>query len=418
LWGNRDFVKLWVGQTVSELGSGITSQALPFTALLVLAATPAQMGLLAAVAQLPVLLFSLLAGVWVDRLRRRSLLIAADLGRALLLGSVPLAWALGLLRLEQLFLVAGLVGILSLFFNVAYRSYLPVLVKRDQLVEGNSKLSASGSVADMGGVALGGILVQWLSAPIAILFDVVSFVCSALAVGFIRTPEPPKVVEEQENVRQEIAEGLRLVLGNRVLRALAGSSGTFAFFGNFFHALYVLYAVRELGIPPAIVGVLIGAGGVGAFVGALLVGRVTRRFGLGATLMGTLIFEALVQMPILLAGGSLPVSIAILMATQLVGDVAISIYLISEVSLRQAIVPDRLLGRANASTGFLVGGLGPVGALLGGALGEAIGARWTLLIAMLGMMGIAPLWLFFSPVRSMREQPGAPQEQALDLQSY
>jgi MFS family permease len=410
LWRNRDFVKLWVGQTVSELGSGITSQALPFTALLVLSATPAQMGLLAAVAQLPMLLFSLLAGVWVDRLRRRPLLIAADLGRALLLASIPLAWVLGILRLEQLFVVAGLVGILSLFFNVAYRSYLPALVRRDQLVEGNSKLSASGSVADMGGVALGGILVQWLSAPIAMLFDAVSFVCSAFAVGLIRTPEPPKAVEEGENVRQEVAEGLRLVLGNKVLRALAGSSGTFAFFGNFFHALYALYAVRELGIPPAIVGVLIGAGGVGAFVGALLVGRVTRRFGLGATLMGTLVFEALVQMPILLAGGSLPVSVAILMAVQLVGDVAISIYLISEVSLRQAVVPDRLLGRANASMGFLVGGLGPVGALLGGALGEAIGLRWTLLIAMLSTMVIAPLWLFFSPVRSLREQPDAPQE--------
>jgi MFS family permease len=409
LWRNRDFVKLWVGHTVSELGSGITSQALPITAVLVLAATPPQMGILAAVADIPVLLFSLLAGVWVDRLRRRPLLIAADLGRALLLGSIPLAWALGILRLEQLFIVAGLVGVLSLFFNLAYRSYLPALVRREHLVEGNSKLTASGSVADMSGVTLGGILVQLLSGPIAILFDAVSFVCSAISVSLIRTPEPPKAAESQENVRQEIAEGLRLVLGDKILRALAGSSGTFSFFGNFFHALYVLYAMKELGIPPAIVGVLIGAGGVGAFVGALLVGRVTRRFGLGATLIGTLVFEALVQVPILLAGDSLPVSVAILMTTQLVGDVAIAIYLISEVSLRQAVVPDHLLGRANASTAFLVGGLGPIGAVLGGALGEVIGLRWTLLIAMLSTMIIAPLWLFFSPVRSMHEHPGAPQ---------
>ncbi|HEX8596930.1 MAG TPA: MFS transporter [Chloroflexia bacterium] len=404
LWRHPDFTKLWVAQTVSSLGTGITGQALPFTALLVLGASAGDMGLLAAASQLPVLAI-LFAGVWADRLRRRPILIAADVGRAALLVTIPVAAVLGVLSMGQLFAVAMLVEALSLFFSVAYRSYLPTLIPREQLVDGNSKLSAGGSVAEISGPAVGGVLVQWLTAPFAILFDAASFLVSALFLGAIRTSEPPPAPpEERKSVRSEIGEGLQVVLRNRVLRALAACSGTFTFFGNFFHSLYVLYAVRDQGIPPGIVGILVGAGGIGALVGAVLVGPVTRRFGVGPTLMGSLTLSALVGFSIVLVDGPLPLTIAVFFASQLIGDIAIAIYLINDMSLRQAMVPDRLLGRADASMGFLVGGLGPVGALVGGALGELIGARYTLAIAIIAI-SLAPLWLFFSPARTLRVLP-------------
>ncbi|MDQ3706148.1 MAG: MFS transporter [Chloroflexota bacterium] len=405
LWRHPDFTKLWVAQTVSSLGTGITGQALPFTALLVLGASAGDMGLLAAASQVPVVLVILFAGVWADRLRRRPILIAADVGRAALLVTIPVAAVLGVLSMGQLFAVAMLVEALSLFFSVAYRSYLPTLIPREQLVDGNSKLSAGGSVAEISGPAVGGVLVQWLTAPFALLFDAASFLVSALFLGAIRTSEPPPAPpDERKSVRMEIVEGLQVVLRNRVLRALAACSGTFTFFGNFFHALYVLYAVRDQGIPPGIVGVLVGAGGAGALVGAVLVGPVTRRFGVGPTLICSLTFSALVGLPIVLVDGPLPFTIAVFFVAQLAGDITIAIYLINDMSLRQAMVPDRLLGRANASMGFLVGGLGPVGALVGGALGELIGARYTLAIAIIAI-SLAPLWLFFSPARTLREAP-------------
>jgi MFS family permease len=408
LWRHPDFVKLWTAHTVSALGTGITSQALPLTALLVLGASAGEMGLLAAITQVPVVLVILFAGVWVDRLRRRPILIAADLGRAALLVSIPIAAVAGALSLGQLFIVAALVESLSLFFSVAYRSYLPTLVERERLVEGNSKLSAGGSVAEISGPALGSVLVQWLSGPVAVLFDAASFLFSALFLGAIRTPEPPpKPTEERQSVRDEIGEGLQVVLSNPVLRALAACSGTFTFFGNFF-ALYPLYVVRDLGMPPALVGLFVGAGGMGALLGAMLVGPVTRRFGVGPTLIGSLSFAGVVGSPILFANGPLPLNIAVFFATQLVGDIAICIYLVNDMSLRQAMVPDRLLGRATASMGFLVGGLGPVGALLGGLLGELIGARYTLAIAVIAIT-LAPLWLFFSPARALREPPRLPE---------
>ena len=241
-----DFTKLWLGRTVSELGSGIGGTALPLAAVLVLKATPLQMGLLAAIGAAPVLVVGLPAGAWVDRLRRRPILIAADVGRAVLLISIPLAALLHVLRIEQLYVVAALVGVLAVFFDVADQSFLPSVVPRESLVEANSTLGASASVAEIGGPALAGVLVQWLSAPVAILFDAVSFLFSALCVGLIRAPDPPpQRIEQRQSLGRDIAAGLRLVLRHPVLRALAGSSGTFNFFGSFVGALYFLYAIRR-----------------------------------------------------------------------------------------------------------------------------------------------------------------------------
>src|SRR5205085_1546506 len=229
---NRNFGLLWIGQTISAFGSRITREGLPLTANLVLGATPTEMGLLAAAGTLPVLLIGLLAGVWVDRLPRRPILIIADISRAVLLGTVPLAAVLGVLRIEQLYLVAVLVGILTVFFEVANQSFLPTLVQREHIVEGNSKLSASDSLAEIGGPALTGVLVQLITAPIAILFDALSFLASALCAGFIRVREPaPVPTEERQSLWREIREGLRLVLGNPLLRATTAALSTRAFFG-------------------------------------------------------------------------------------------------------------------------------------------------------------------------------------------
>jgi predicted MFS family arabinose efflux permease len=411
LWREPDFLKLLTGQTISKFGSHISGVALPLTALLVLSATPVQMGILVALEGAPVLLVGLFVGVWVDRLRRRPILIACDLGRALLLGSIPLAAALGVLRVEQLYLVAALAGILTVFFDIANQSYLPALVERERLVEANSRLGSSDSLAEITGPALGGGLVQLLSAPFAIIIDALSFLSSALCVGAIHKPEaPPAPSTERQNVWREIAAGMGLVARQPVLRALAGGMCTFEFFGGFFGTLYTLYAVRDLGMPPALVGVLIGLGGVGALLGSFVVGRVVRRLGVGRALIGAMIFAAALQLLVPLARGPLALAVLMMAMPQVIGDVGWAVFLIGEVSLRQSVIPDRLLGRANASMQFFTRGVSPLGALLGGALGALIGARLTLSIAVCGIL-LGSLWLIFSPIRTLRDQP-APAEEA------
>jgi len=401
---NHDFALLWTGQTISELGSHITGTGLPLVANLVLGATAVQMGLLTAAGMFPVLLIGLLAGVWVDRLRRRSILIVADLSRALLLLSIPVAAVLGWLGMGQLYVVAVLVGVLTVFFEVANQSFLPVVVKREHIVEGNSKLSASSSLAEVGGPALAGGLVQAISAPFAILFDALSFLISALCVGFIRVHEPePVAVTERLRLWHEMREGLRLVSGNPVLRAIALSSSTRSFFGGTFASLYGLFLIRELNVTPTFLGILIGAGGVGALLGAFMARPLVRRFGTGKVLIGTTLLRG-VTMPLTpLAGGPWIMVVLMLLLGQLVGDFAYEVYNIHTMSLLQTEVPDRFLGRASASMQFLVEGMVPVGALLAGIVAEVIGMRPTLLIASLLAFLLSSAWLIFSPVRQMRE---------------
>ena len=405
LWRNADFMRLWLGQTISKFGSHITGVAFPLTALLLLGAGPAEMGLLTAVGAAPVLVVGLVAGVWVDRLRRRPILIAADLGRAALLLTVPSAAFLGALRMEQLYVVAALTGVLNVFFDVADQSFLPALVRREDLVEGNSKLGTSDSLAEIAGPSLGGVLVQILTAPFAILLDALSFLLSALFLSRITTAEPPPTpVAERRHLRHEMAEGIQAVIHNPVLRALAGAAATFTFFGNFIGTMYTLYLVRDLQMPPAAVGVAIGVGGIGAFLGALLTPRVTRRYGLGPVLCACQLVSGALTVPILFAGGPLPLVLAILLSTQLAGDIAWAVYFINEVSLRQALIPTRLLGRAAASMQFVVGGLGAAGALVAGLLGESLGTRPVILIGALGLMA-ASFWIIYSPIRRLRALP-------------
>jgi predicted MFS family arabinose efflux permease len=406
LWRHPEFVKLWAGHTISRFGSEISLLAIPLTAALALDASAVQMGLLGAFEFAPFLLLSLFAGVWVDRLPRRPILIVADIGRALLLGSIPVAAFLGALRIEQLYIVGFLSGALTVFFDVADQSYLPVLVKREHLVEGNSKLEMSRSVAQITGPGVAGVLVQFLSAPLAVAADAASFVASAIFLLFIRTSEPPPVrhADGPTSIWGELREGLAVVLGNPLLRSIAGCTGTTNLFTNAMGAVYVLYLTRQLGIGPALLGLILAAGGPGALLGSVVAGKTATRFGLGATIIGSSVATGVAHLLVPFASGPTVVLAGMLMLSSFIGGMCNPIYNINQVSLRQAITPDRLQGRMNASVRFLVWGTIPIGALIGGVLGEAFGL-WPTLLAMSVCTLLAPLWVVFSPVRALRAQP-------------
>jgi MFS family permease len=401
LWHHPDFLKLWVGESISLVGSQITSLALPLVAVVVLHAGPLQMGALGAAQYAPFLLFGLIAGVWVDRVRRRPILVWADIGRAALLASIPVSAALGLLRIDQLYVVAFATGVLTVFFDVAYQAFLPSLVRREELVEGNSKLELSRSVAQIAGPGLGGGLVQFLTAPVAVAVDSVSYLSSALSLALIRTTEAPPESGETRSVRAEIAEGVRLVLGNPVLCANAGCTGTWNLFSSVIQAVFILYATHDLGLAPATLGVVLAASGPGALLGALVASWSARRLGVGPTIIFGAIVGGLGTLLVAFAG-QLPATVALVIAGWFVGGVGGTVYNITTVSLRQAITPDHLQGRMNATMRFLIWGTIPLGSLLGGALGETIGLGPTLVIGALGVQ-TSFLWPLFSPLRRLYE---------------
>ena len=404
LWRHPGFMKLWIGQTISVFGSLIGATAMGFTAILILRATPFQLGLLSAARLAPGFLTGLVAGAWVDRLRRRPILIGADIARALLLATIPLAAALGRLRIEQLYAVTLLVSILTIFFDVAYQSYLPSLIGRAELVDGNSKLSASASVAEVSAFGLSGWLVQLFTAPITILIDAISFIFSAISVWLIRAPEQVAAYDAQPNLRREIAEGLTAVRDHPFLRATAACTLSQKFFSGIFSTLAVLYMVRDLGFAPGILGTIWAVGGVSSLVGAVVAAPTTRRFGIGPAMIVGLLLSGIALFFIPLARGSTLSAALLLILQQTAGDGAATIYEINQVSLRQAITPERLLGRVNATTEFLGLAATLAGSLLGGLLGEMIGVRASLFLGAAGTL-LSALWLVFSPVRALRGAP-------------
>ncbi len=404
LWRHHDFLKLWAGQTISLFGSRIGGFALTFVAILTLHATPIQVALLNAAQYGPGLIVGLFAGVWVDRLRRRPVMIVADIGRAVLLTAIPLAAALGHLTIALLFLVALLVSLLTVFFDVAYRSYLPSLVRQDELIEGNSKLVASASVTEFGGWSIAGFVIQALSAPGTVLIDTVSFLISAASLATIRAPEPPPApMAERAGTWREIGAGLRLVRGSPTFRTLAGVTAVWYLFRSIIGAAITLYVTRELHVALAMQGVIWSIGGISSLCGAVLAARVTRRWGVGPTMFWMLLLAVAATLFIPLASGPLWFVVVSLLAQQIFGDGAATIYEIDQVSLLQASTPGRLLGRMNASIRFIEWSTMLVGLLVGGVLGELIGLRPTLFVAVGGQL-VAPLWLALSPVRHLREQ--------------
>ena len=409
LWRHADFMKLWAGQTVSELGSVVTRTAVPLVALLVLGAGPFEMALLVVSASLGVLLVGLVAGAWVDRLRRRPLLISADAVRAVLLLSIPVAHLAGVLRFEQLYLVVFLEGCLGSLFDAAYPAYVPSLIGVDRVVEGNSKLATSSSLAEIGGPGLGGALVQLIGAPLAILVDAISFVVSAVSLALIRSHEPLRPARTSAMpMRAEIAEGLRLVRRHPVLLPLTLRSVIAHVAGSFYGVLYTIYLIGELHLSPLLLGVVVSAGGVGSLVGSFFAARVIARFGFGRALIGTATGASVIGVLTPLAGGPLILATIMVFLPQLIGDGLQTIEGVAELSLIQAVIPDHILGRVNATLEVFSHGIAyPLGALLAAAVAGWIGVRGGIAIGWAGM-AVSILLLVFSPLPRVRQPSDVP----------
>jgi len=406
LWRHREFRKLWIGQTISQMGSRITRQAIPMTAVLVLGASPLQMGILSGAIAAAVLLFGLFAGAWVDRLKRKPILIGTDLGRAGLLAIVPAAAAMHVLSMPLLYIVAAANGILSVLFDSAYQAYVPSLVERENILQANSKLAISDSIAEVTGPSAGGVLVQILTAPIAIAVDAISFLVSAFSLALIRKPEPrPDKAAGSSHMLLEIAEGLRFCWHNPYLRPMVLRMGVGAFCIGPVASLYELFALRDLHISPALLGTIIGVGGAAALVGAIFAERIVRRLTYGMAAVGSAFYIGIFCLFLPLAHGPVSVCAAFLVVAQF-GDFGWPVANITEVSLRQAVAPAHLLGRVNSAAYLLFRGIVPLGALIGGAIASIAGVRTTMLIGVSGFL-LSTFFLVFSPIPRLRDLPAA-----------
>jgi MFS family permease len=401
LWRHTDFMKLWVGQTISLFGGSFTALAVQFIGAVTLQASPLEMGFLAALGSAPSLLVGLFAGVWIDRHRCRPILIASDIGRALLLAAIPAAALTGVLTMDLLYVVSFLVGVLSVFFDLAYQSYLPTLVDRDQLVEGNSKLVVSSSIATVAGLSVAGVVIQAITAPLAVALDAISYAASFVSVLLIRQRE-----KAPDNVHPpmlaQVREGIGVVLGNPLLRALAGCLATSNFTSSIFFALYILFGTRELGLGAAALGLVYGIGVVGGIVGGLLAPRASARLGMGGAIVGGAFLGATEVAPAVFATPE--TAVPLLLLSSVIGNFGWTVYGVNATSLRQAITPRSLQGRMNATLSFLVAGMIPLGGLVGGVLGQALGLREAIALAAVGSM-LSFLWVVFSPVRRLQRIP-------------
>jgi predicted MFS family arabinose efflux permease len=400
LWSHRDFRLLWAGDTVSQFGSAIGQTVLPLLAAGTLAATPLQMGVLSAANTAAFLLIGLPAGVWVDRMRRRPLMLSMDLVRAAVLLSVPLAWWAGLLTLAHLVVVALLIGVCTVFFDIAYQSYLPSLVGRTQLVEGNSKLQASQSVAQVSGPAAAGGIAQLLGAANGVLLTGLGYLGSALFLWRIKAVEAPPRSTGGVSLRAQIAEGLRFVFGNPSLRAIVACTGTSNFFSGMLGAVLVLFLVRDLNLADGVVGLVLSAAGAGGVLGAVTAHRWNVRFGQTRTIWLSMVVTQPFGLLLPLAASDWRVGFVVLAE----GAVAYGsiVYNVAQVSYRQALCPDHLLGRMNASVRFVVWGTIPLGGLVGGLLGGWTSVPTTLWVAVIGQLA-AVGWVLFSPLRNAPE---------------
>ncbi|WP_436801158.1 MFS transporter [Streptomyces hydrogenans] len=397
----RTFRRYWSGQTVSLVGDQISLMALPLAAVLVLGADAAQMGWLKTLELLPALLLNLPFGAWVDRrANRRRIMIATDLGRAALLLTLPVAYALDLLTLGQLYVVAFGVGALSVLFEVCNVTLFVALVPTERYVQANSLVNGSRSMAWLAGPSIGGILVQVLTAPVALLADALTYLASAGYLAKIRPVEPaPAPV-----VKGHFTEGMRWVLRERSMRALFAASGTVQFFNYMFHTLFVLYVTTELGLGAGLLGLVLGTGAVGGLLGAVCSGAVVRRIGIGGSLVAGFLGFTLPLVLIPAADGPLPLVVGVLFAAEFLSCAGVMIVDVAAGSFQMALIPDAVRARVMGAFRTLNHGFRPLGALAGGVLGTAIGLRPTLWIATVGAV-FAVLWLLPSPLPRMRELP-------------
>ena len=419
---NRDtrFLRLWAAETISHFGSSITGIALPFVAITLLGAGPLEVAVLNLADFLPFLLIGLLAGALVDRLPRRAVLIGGDLGRAALILTIPIAYLAGLLTLTQLIVVGFSVGVLTVFFDVAYQAYLPSLIGRKDLVEGNSKLEFSRSAAGLLGPGLGGLLVEVLRAPVAMLVDAASFLVSALFLATIKDRaaasdstlrETAQKGEGQPQksahgaMRREIAEGLRFVFGHPVLRTIGAATATSNLFSSIGGAAFMLFAINDLTMSPALIGAAFSLGSVGGLVASLVAGPLSRRFGVGRVIVVTVALGGPFEFAVGLgSAGADVINLLLIAAAGFAMGGSGTIYNINQVSLRQAITPAAMSGRMNATMRWFVWGTMPIGSIIGGIIGETLGVRAAILIGGAGA-SLAFIPLLFGPVWRINEMP-------------
>jgi MFS family permease len=405
LWRHPDFLKLWTGQSISEFGSQISQLAIPWLAAVGLHASPFAFSLLGVLGFMPFILFALPAGVWVDRLRRRPILIIGDAARAALLALIPVLWAVGVLEIWHLLVLQFVIGVFTVFFDVAYQSYLPSLVDRDQLVDGNAKLQLTVSTATVAGPSTAGGLIAAITAPYAIVADAISFVVSS---GFMITmrhrEEPPRHDETNPRPKMwpQVKEGLHWVVGHRWLRYIASYTATANFCGSVLFAIFLLYAVRSLHLSAIELGVTFAVGAAGSIVGALAANRIQQAFGVGPTIVGTAVFGSFGGILYPLAPHSFP--LPFLMLGQAIFMFGAVTYNITQVSLRQAITPERLQGRMNAAMRWIVWGTIPLGTLTGGAIATGTSLKTALWVGAIGEL-FAALPLLLSSVRKIGEMP-------------
>jgi MFS family permease len=407
LWREADFLKLWSAQAISAIGSRITRTALPILAVVTIGASVEAVAMLSAIAMAPGVIVGLVMGGRVDRRAKRPLLIGADLVRAALLLTVPLAAWLGRLSMAQLYVVAALTGAATTLFQIADNAYLPALIGRDRLVDGNSKLETTDAIAEVSGPGLGGLLVQAITAPLAIAFDALSFLASACLLGAIRSEEVPNQAAsdpERPTLIHDLRVGLRASVGHLLVRPAFLVEAVQALASGFFLGLYTIYALNTLHLNPATLGLIISVGGIGALFGAMLSSRLVSRVGLGRAMIVCLAVSRAGALLIPMARGPEWLAVSCLVGHQLVGDGCLMAYYILAVSLRQTVLPQEILGRANATFHVSTGLLLPLGALIAGPLAAATDVRTALWIGTIGGL-IAPVILHFSAIRRLKAMP-------------
>jgi predicted MFS family arabinose efflux permease len=392
-------LRLWAAQSVSAIGSRITRTAIPVIAVLAVDGSAVELGLLAACSVAPGALVALALGGWVDRSPKRRILIGADLVRAALVMTIPIAAWLGLLTIAQLYVTAAAIGCASALFQITDNAYLPSLIGKPHLVEGNSKLEATEAVAEITGPGLAGVLIEFLTAPVAMVGDAATFLCSALFLGRIRSTETPAASTGDDTLASDLRTGFRACWHEPRVRPLLLATAVSTLAGGFFFALYMLYSLDVLGLSPGVVGLIISVGGVSSVIGALISSRVARRLGTGRAMIGFLVLGQSAALLIPAATGQPWLVVAFLVAHQLLGDGLIVAYTIQAISLRQSVLPGEILARANAVFTAAESALLPIGALLAGAMGQLLGVRTALWVGLsIGLL--APLMLV--PLRRLR----------------
>lgn len=404
LWRDRNFLTMWSGQAFSQFGAQITEMAGPVLAVLLLNATEFEVGVLTAANVAAFLVVGLPAGAWIDRMRKRHVMIWADAVRAVTLGMVPLLWVLGVLQIWHLVVVALIMGIATVFFDVSYQSIIPSLVRPGQIAEANGKLQSSEQIAGLAGPALGGALIGILAAPLAIVVTVGTYLASFVALLFTRDREVRRAPEDHQPIGKEIGEGLRWVFGNPLLRRIVATTGFANLFGTISMTLLPIFLLRVLELTPVQMGVIFSLGAVGGLVGAIATPHIVKRVGEARTLPISVIGFSLA--PLLLPVATLVPQIAFpfLVVQFFLMSFTVLLYNITQVTFRQRITPPRLLGRMNASIRFCVWGVMPIAALVAGALGTWIGVVPTMWIAAVLEL-FAGLFVIIGPFWTMRDLP-------------